>query len=235
MTAGRQRLAAFLVHTLTASGVIFGALSMLAAQSGDRLGCFGWLALAFLIDGADGYLARRLKISAVLPNIDGAALDLVVDYVTYVLAPVYAMHAFGVFPDALSLPLSGLILISALYTFARRDMKDGENDFAGFPAVWNLVAAGFVALHTGPWICAALAVALSLLTFTSLRVPHPLRVRALRPLTVAVMAVWMAATGVMIHTGQQQLVAVTVWSIASAYLIGLCVWRSMRTSGEAQK
>jgi phosphatidylcholine synthase len=99
MTDSRAKLAAaFAVHLFTASGaaVAFGAL--VAAIQGEFTVMFGLLAIALLIDGVDGSLARRLRVSERLPRWSGETLDNVVDYLTYVFVPVFALASGTIIP-----------------------------------------------------------------------------------------------------------------------------------------
>ena len=219
--------AAWAVHALTASGAVFGFLALEAAFRGDTPGTFLWLGIALVIDGIDGPLARALSIERATPNIDGAALDLVVDYLTYVVAPVAWMLSAGIWPTAIAAPLAAFVLVTSLYTFARRDMKADSADFRGFPAVWNLIAAAFAATAAAPWTAAAVTAVLGALTFTNLKVVHPVRVRMLRPVTLTALAAWMAASGMLIARPDWNTDAMrALWWFTSAYLIGLCLWRS---------
>ena len=52
---------ALLVHFFTAAGAFAGLLALERAIAGAYPAMFGWLALALLIDGIDGTLARRVK------------------------------------------------------------------------------------------------------------------------------------------------------------------------------
>lgn len=220
-------LAAWAVHALTASGAVLGFLALEAAWRADAPGAFFWLAIALVVDGIDGPLARALGVEQATPNIDGAALDLVVDYLTYVVAPVAYLLAAGVWPADLAWLLAAFVLVTSLYTFARRDMKADSADFRGFPAVWNLVAAAFIAAGAEPWPAATVTIVLGLLTFTDLKVVHPVRVTALRPLTLAMLVAWMAAAGALIAAPTwQDDIARAVWWAATAYLVALCIWRS---------
>lgn len=225
-----RRAAAWAVHALTASGAVLGFLALEAAWRADTAATFTWLGIALIVDGLDGPLARRLAVEDALPRIDGAILDLVVDYLTYVVAPVAWLLATAVYPPEIARPLAGFVLVTSLYTFARRDMKTESADFRGFPAVWNLVAAGFVATGTTPWAAAAIALVLGLLTFTSVRTVHPIRVVQLRPLTVAATLLWLAATGALIAAPDwNRLPVLAAWWLSTAYVCGLCAWRSLRS------
>lgn len=228
-------LAAWAVHALTASGAALGFLALEAAFRADTTATFFWLALALVVDGIDGPLARMLRVEAATPNIDGAALDLVVDYLTYVVAPVAWMLSTHVWPAEIAWPLAGFVLVTALYTFARRDMKADSADFRGFPAVWNLVAAAFAATAAAPWPAALVTLLLGALTFTDLKVVHPIRVKALRPLTLAALLAWMAACGILIARPDAPAWASPLWWAATAYLIGLCAWRSVAPARDEKK
>lgn len=221
--------AAWAVHALTASGAALGFLALEAAFRADTPATFFWLAIALVVDGIDGPLARALNVEQATPNIDGAALDLVVDYLTYVVAPVAWMLTAKVWPDGWGLALSGFVLITALYTFARRDMKADSADFRGFPAVWNLVAAGFAVTAAAPWPAAIVTLVLGALTFTDLKVVHPVRVTALRPVTLAALVLWMVSAGALIAAlDAPRDLLLALWWTATAYLVGLCLWRSLR-------
>ena len=58
-----------------------------------------WLGLATLfIDGTDGMLARRFRVKETIPWFDGALLDNIVDYLTYVFAPIVLLWTTGHLP-----------------------------------------------------------------------------------------------------------------------------------------
>src|SRR5271169_205230 len=90
-----MRAAAFSVHVFTALGAGVALLAMLEAVREHWAAMFGWLGAALLIDGLDGPLARRLDVVRLQPNWSGDVLDLVVDFVTYVFVPAYAVTASG--------------------------------------------------------------------------------------------------------------------------------------------
>ena len=87
------------VHLFTATGAGLAMLGFLAAVAGDWALMAIWLALAFVVDGIDGPLARRFSVSDHAPEIDGVILDLVIDFLTYVVIPIYAIYAAGLVPD----------------------------------------------------------------------------------------------------------------------------------------
>jgi phosphatidylcholine synthase len=176
VSAGR-RAAAFSVHIFTASGAALAFIALEAAVERRWSVTFAWLALALVVDGVDGALARWLNVRATVPRWSGDTLDLVVDILTYVLVPAYAIAAAGLLPASLSTPLAALILMTSVIYFADLNMKDRENYFVGFPAVWNIVAFYLFLLRPNPWVAAGIVVTLSALTFVPLPFVHPLRVQ----------------------------------------------------------
>ena len=131
------RAAAFSVHIFTAMGAGIALIALLEAVREHWAAMFAWLGAALMIDALDGPIARRLNVARVLPDWSGEMLDLVVDFVTYVFVPAYAITASGLLlPMAAPLLGAGIVVTGALY-FADRRMKTSDNHFRGFPALWN--------------------------------------------------------------------------------------------------
>ena len=53
---------------------------------------------ATLVDATDGLLARRRQVEQRLPAVDGARLDDIVDYLTFVFLPVRFLYHSGALP-----------------------------------------------------------------------------------------------------------------------------------------
>lgn len=181
---------AFAVHVFTALGAALGLLALIFATGGHWAAMFFTLGLALIVDGIDGPMARRFKVAELLPRWNGEGLDFVVDFITYVFVPAYAIAASGYLPEMLAIPLASIVVITGALYFADRAMKTDDNYFRGFPAVWNLAAFYLFVLEPPPYIAAAAIVALAGLTFAPLRFVHPLRVRHLRRVNIALMALW---------------------------------------------
>jgi phosphatidylcholine synthase len=149
---------------------------------------FAWLGLALIIDAIDGPIARRLDVVRVQPNWSGEVLDLVVDFVTYVFVPAYAIMASRLLlPVAAPLLGIGIAMSGALY-FADRRMKSPDNHFRGFPGLWNVAAFYLFLLHWPPVASSLAVLALIIATFLPFHVLHPLRVARLRGLTLTLIA-----------------------------------------------
>jgi phosphatidylcholine synthase len=185
-------LRAFFVHIVTASGAALGLLALIFATGGHWTAMFFCLGVALVVDGIDGPMARAFKVAEVLPRWNGEGLDFVVDFITYVFVPAYAIAASGYLPPAMAIPLSVVVVITGALYFADRQMKTVDNYFRGFPAVWNLVAFYLYVMAPLPWLAAAGIIALAILSFVPVRFLHPLRVKQWRPLNIALLALWAA-------------------------------------------
>jgi phosphatidylcholine synthase len=182
--------AAFGVHILTASGAACALLALLAAAERAWPAMFAWLGLALLVDGIDGPLARRYAVATVLPRWSGDTLDLVVDFLTYVFVPAFAIARCGLLPDMLAVPAAIAIVVSSALYFADRQMKMDDNYFRGFPGLWNAAAFYLILLSPPPWVTALAIAVLVVTTFASFPFLHPLRVKAGRPLNIGILIVW---------------------------------------------
>jgi phosphatidylcholine synthase len=187
--AGRRALA-FAVHIFTASGVIWGFLALLEAVNGNVKGMFLWLAVALFVDGIDGTIARRVDILNAAPRFSGAALDLVVDYLTYVVVPTYALVASPLLPMGWDIVAALIILLTSAMYFADTEMKTEDAWFRGFPAVWNLVVFYFFLLKPDPLATFVTIAVLGLLTFAPIVFVHPFRVAKLRQVTLTLLVLW---------------------------------------------
>jgi phosphatidylcholine synthase len=181
---------AFAVHVLTASGAALALLALVFATGGLWEAMFITFGAALIVDGVDGPLARRLKVAEELPRWSGETLDLVVDFVTYVFVPAYAIAASGLLPQAFTLPAGIVVVVSGALYFADRAMKTADNYFRGFPALWNLAAFYLFVLEPEPWLALVMVLALAILSFAPIKFLHPLRVKRLRALNVALLAIW---------------------------------------------
>jgi phosphatidylcholine synthase len=181
---------AFAIHILTASGAAFALLALLAAGAHDWAQMFAWLGAALIVDGIDGPLARQFKVAEILPRWSGEILDFVVDFVTYVFVPAYAIALSGLLPGMLAIPLAVLIVVTSAIYFADRGMKSADNYFVGFPAIWNTVAFYLLVLEPYPWIGALAIAGLAALTFLPVRFIHPVRVARWRALHILLLFLW---------------------------------------------
>ena len=188
-------LRAYSVHMFTATGAVFSMLAMLAAVEGKWSLMFLWLVVAFIVDGIDGPLARRFDVKGRAPIIDGSLLDLIIDYLTYVFIPAFALFKSGLLPGWTGWIAIILITFASVLYFADTRMKTNDNSFSGFPACWNMVAVVVFATHPDFWIILALVVILSAAMFYPVKFIHPVRTARWRWLTLPVAVAWTLLAG----------------------------------------
>ncbi len=188
-----SRLIGLSVHLFTASGAALGMTALFLATEDRFAAMFAWLGLALIVDAVDGPLARRLKVTETAPFIDGVALDLVVDFLTYVVTPLVALWRSRLVDPAYGGALCAFVCACSALYFADRRMKTCDYWFRGFPALWNVVVFYLLVLRPPEHLSLAIMVSATALMFAPLVFIHPLRVKRLRPLTIAVAAIWAAA------------------------------------------
>jgi phosphatidylcholine synthase len=185
-----QSAGRFAIHVLTASGAALAFLALLAAVDRAWPAMFLWLGIALIVDAIDGPLARGFHVAALLPRWSGGTLDLVVDFVTYVFVPAFAIAYSGLLPELLA-PAAGIaIVVTGAIYFADRHMKMPGNYFRGFPAIWNTAAFYLLLLRPAPAWSAVAVAALAVATFLPFPFIHPLRVVRLRLLTITLLVLW---------------------------------------------
>jgi phosphatidylcholine synthase len=188
------KLRAVAVHLYTASGVVLALLILVAAFGGDAVRAL-WLMLAsLLIDSTDGLLARRLRVSEALPFFDGALLDNIVDYMTYVFAPIVLLWSGEYLPAGTSgVVFAALPLLASSYQFCRVDAKTDDHYFLGFPSYFNVVAFYAIVFEPGAGTLAAVLVVCSLLVFVPIRYVYPTRTIAFHKLSLTLTALWLVS------------------------------------------
>lgn len=183
---------AFSVHLLTASGSFLAFLSLVAASEERWTAMFWWLGLALFVDGIDGPIARKLEVKEILPTWSGELLDNIIDYVTYVLIPAFALYQSGFMGEGLSFLSGAIIVVSSAIYYADTGMKTKENFFKGFPVVWNMVVFTLFVIEPGQWVSFAVVVVAGILTFVPMSFLHPVRVVRLRNINLPITLIWCA-------------------------------------------
>lgn len=151
---------------------------------------FWWLGAALAVDGIDGPIARKLDVQTVLPNWSGTMLDNVIDYITYVLIPAYALYESGILGTPISLIAAAVIVISSAIYYADTSMKTEDCFFSGFPVAWNMVVFVLFIVHPGQAVAVAVILISTILTFLPINFLHPVRVVQLRRLNLSIFALW---------------------------------------------
>lgn len=181
---------ALLVHLLTATGAVFAMLAMLAAVDQNWSMMFLWLVVAFFVDGIDGPLARRYHTKTNAPIFDGVLLDLIIDYLTYVFVPAYALFKSGLLPGWTGWIAIIIITFASAMYFADSRMKTNDYSFSGFPGCWNMLVLVLFALHPNFWVILALVAVLAAAMFFPIRFVHPVRTQRWREVTLPMAVAW---------------------------------------------
>lgn len=184
------RLKALSVHLLTASGAVLSMLAMLSAVEEKWSLMFLWLVLALLVDGIDGPLARRYEVTKNWPTYDGILMDLIIDYITYVFIPAYALFKSGLLTGWTGwIAIIAIVYGSVIY-FADTRMKTKDSSFAGFPACWNMVVLVLFAVQPSQGVTLAIVILLTVTMFTNLKFIHPVRTERWRGLSMPMALGW---------------------------------------------
>ena len=189
------RFKALFVHLLTATGAVLSMLAMLAAVEGDWALMFLWLVVALVVDGIDGPLARRYHVKKNWPTYDGVLLDLIIDYLTYVFIPAFALFKSGLLAGWTGWIAIIVIVYGSVIYFVDTRMKTKDNSFAGFPACWNMFVLVMFALKPGEVWILAMVVALTVTMFTNLKFIHPVRTGRWYELSLGVCIAWIVLAG----------------------------------------
>lgn len=185
-----DRLKALSVHLLTGTGAVFAMLAMLEAVKGRWDMMFVWLVVAFLVDGIDGPLARRYNVKKNAPEFDGVLLDLIIDYLTYVFIPAYALFASGLLAGWTGWAAMIVITFASAMYFCDTRMKTKDNSFSGFPGCWNMAIIVIFATTPNFWVILAFVTILSIAMFLPLKFVHPVRTERWRNVTLPVAIAW---------------------------------------------
>ena len=191
-------VSAWLAHAFTASGVVFALLALVAVVDRDFRLAFFWLALQVLVDAVDGALARLARVKEVIPGFDGAKLDDIIDYLTYVVIPALMVWRGELVPGDWAIPVAAAMLLSSAYGFNRTDAKTADHFFTGFPSYWNIVVFYLFLLRWPMAANAAMLVLFAALVFVPIRYVYPSRTPIWQPLTLALGTMWAIASAVML-------------------------------------
>ena len=184
------RTKALAVHLLTATGAVFAMLAMLAAVNGKWDIMFVWLVIAFFVDGIDGPLARKYDVKKNAPMFDGVLLDLIIDYLTYVFIPAYALFKSGLLAGWTGWFAIIIITFASAMYFADTRMKTKDNSFQGFPGCWNMAIIVIFATTPNHWLILGFVSLLAISMFLPLKFVHPVRTERWRFVTLPIALAW---------------------------------------------
>jgi phosphatidylcholine synthase len=181
---------AWLVHLYTATGALAAFFGTLDVFAGNYRRALLWMVAATVVDATDGLLARKVRVKERLPAFDGARLDDVVDYLTFVFLPVLFLYRSGALPYGWGGGIASVVLLSSAYGFASDAAKTNDHFFTGFPSYWNIVALYLHIAALAPMWNAMILLALSALVFWRIGYVYPSRTPTLRGLTIGLAVCW---------------------------------------------
>ena len=189
---------AWLAHAYTASGAVLAFLAARAVVDHDYRTAFFWLGVQIFVDATDGLLARALRVHERLPGFNGAKLDDIVDYLTYVFVPALFVWRAVLVPDSWTLGVAAAMLISSAYGFNRAEAKTADHFFTGFPSYWNIVVFYLLIARLPATVNGVVLLALAALVFVPIRYVYPSRTPVLMWPTNIFGAIWGALMLVML-------------------------------------
>ncbi|HEX6973153.1 MAG TPA: hypothetical protein VF147_02065 [Vicinamibacterales bacterium] len=178
------------MHFYTATGAVAAFVGVLAVLHGRYRDAFLLMIAATVVDATDGLLARAANVKALTPDFDGARLDDIVDYLTFVFLPMLVVYQSGLVNGTLGLATVSLVLLASAYGFAKTDAKTDDHYFTGFPSYWNIVALYLYAAQLPSAVNVAILLFLFVMVFVRIGYVYPTRTPVLRGLTSALGLVW---------------------------------------------
>jgi phosphatidylcholine synthase len=183
-----RKMLANSVHLFTATGAVWGLLTLLAIWEGDYRLAIIYILIAMFVDGFDGILARWFDVKKYARWIDGGLMDNIIDYLNYVVvAALLLIRVPDLMPPGFGMIAATSILLTSAFQFSQVEAKTDESSyfFKGFPSVWNFLVVYMMLLGLNPWINFALVVACNILVFVPIKYLYPTRSTRLRRLTLA--------------------------------------------------
>lgn len=171
-----QYVAAWSVHLFTASAACIGVFSLVKIYQHEYIFALWLMLITVVIDAVDGSLARLFNIKNILPKIDGALLDNIVDYLNYVITPCFFLLVKpGMLPSEYSVILIAAVSITSAYQFCQSDAKTPDHFFKGFPCYWNITILYMFIFNTSAITNAIILIILSILIFVPVKYVYPSR------------------------------------------------------------
>jgi phosphatidylcholine synthase len=183
-----RKVLAWSVHLFTATGAVWGLLTLLAVFEQNWRLAILWMMIAMFVDGFDGMLARWFHVKEYAHQVDGALLDNIIDYLNFVVvAALILIKAPNLLPAGWEMAGAISILLTSAYQFTQVDAKTDDKSyfFKGFPSYWNFLVIYMLLLGLNPWINLAILMICNVLVFVPVKYLYPSRNTRLRRLTLA--------------------------------------------------
>ena len=225
----RPLVLAWGVHLFTATGALWGLLAIMATVQHQWQAAFFWLGLAALVDSLDGTLARRFKVKGLLPGFDGALLDNIIDYQTYVIAPAIFLYEANLLPASVTIADVAMVVLASAFQFCQSDAKTDDHTFKGFPSYWNVVVFYLFMFDANTWINFWVIATLTILVFVPIKYLYPSRMIRYQKMTLFFTSIW----GILCLTVWWQYPAFQPWMLWASllylvYYVGLSLYMMFR-------
>ncbi len=223
-----RKTLAWSVHLFTATGAVWGFLAMRAIFVHEWKLAITYMAIAIFVDGFDGILARWFDVKTYARGVDGALMDNIIDYFTYVVVPALFLIEAELVPAALALPCAISILLTSAYQFSQVDAKTDDSHeyyFKGFPDFWNVLVVYMLALELNPVLNFIFFVIFNILIFVPIKYIYPTRTIRLKKLTMGLSVVFgiLALAGLILYPDEPKWIW---WAslLYGVYYVGLSLW-----------
>ena len=169
-------IAAWAVHIFTASAACIGVFTLEKIYQHEYTFALWLMAITVIIDAVDGTLARLVGVKKILPKIDGALLDNIMDYLNYVITPCFFLLVKpDMLPNDYAIFIIAAITITSAYQFCQDDAKTPDHFFKGFPCYWNIAVFYMYIFNTSMIFNAILLSIFCVLIFVPVKYVYPSR------------------------------------------------------------
>jgi phosphatidylcholine synthase len=212
---------------------VWGFLAMRAIFVHEWKLAITYMAVAIFVDGFDGILARWFDVKTYARGVDGALMDNIIDYFTYVVVPALFLIEAELVPAALALPCAISILLTSAYQFSQVDAKTDESNeyyFKGFPDFWNVLVVYMLVLELNAVLNFIFFVIFNILIFVPIKYIYPTRTIRLKKLTMGLSVVFgiLALAGLILYPNEPKWIW---WAslLYGVYYVGLSLWPKKKT------
>lgn len=229
-----KRCVGWLIHAFTASGACIGLLSLFAIYQHNYLWALWLMSAAVMIDAVDGMFARAINIKRVVPEIDGALLDNIVDFVNYTIVPCFFLLVTDLLPEPWRILCVMAITFASAYQFTQVDAKTSDNFFKGFPSYWNITVFYLFFWQLNDITNMIILLSLSVLSFVPIKYVYPSRLDyltnnpTLRLSMVILTVMWgVATTGLLWIYPASNPVLVSISLLYVLFYLGMSLYRTL--------
>ncbi len=222
---------AWSVHVFTSLGILAAFMAMIAIDQGEWARSFLWLFVCFIIDGLDGTLARKARVTEILPNMHGKNIDYVIDFSTYALIPAFFFYKADMAPPTAMLPTLAIMLLSSALYYGKNNMVEDEQYFIGFPVLWNFVVFFQFFVFDNHLILNVISVVIvGVLHFIPLRYAYPSRARKyfIPHLLVSITAL-SSALFVLMNYPNSHTIAQLLTIVCGVYFLAFAIFETITT------